>query len=50
MELCERCGNLMSLKEDQGDYVYYRSENDSVAHPFCNNCLEITDYNGMEVA
>lgn len=48
MELCEGCDRLIDMKQDQGDYVYYRRENDQVAHPFCNNCLELNDYNEPE--
>lgn len=44
MELCDRCEILIDMHQDEGDYVYYRSENDSKAHPFCNNCLEWNDY------
>lgn len=39
MEMCERCDKLFSLREDGGDYVYRKSEQDRVAHPYCNNCL-----------
>lgn len=45
MERCERCEKVFDIKQDEGDYVYYRSENDSIPHTFCNACLEITDYN-----
>lgn len=48
MERCQRCEKIFDVKQDEGDYVYYRSENDQIAHPFCNVCLEITDYNEPE--
>lgn len=48
MELCEGCDKLIDMKQDEGDYVYYRKENDQVAHPFCNICLEKNDYNEPE--
>lgn len=39
MDLCENCGKLISMREDQGDYVYKASEKDALAHPYCNACL-----------
>jgi hypothetical protein len=48
MESCEKCEFIFDIKQDEGDYVYYRSEDDTIAHPFCNNCLEVTDSNGLE--
>ena len=49
MERCERCERIFDVKQNEGDYVYYRSENDQIAHTFCNSCLESDDYAEIEM-
>lgn len=49
MERCERCEKFFDIKQDEGDYVYFRKENDQIAHTFCNDCLESDDYAQIEL-
>lgn len=44
MEKCERCERVFDMKQDEGDYRYWVSENDQTAHAFCNSCLEEHEY------